>query len=431
MNHLTENLDAKLERIIILSQNFPPVPRTSSYRAYAWAKYLSDYGFYPIIITCLNGTEKNNSIKYKEQYEVHFVACPAPFMKRLSKRLSTSSNRLLKFLGTLIKNLFENRFFYNHTYPLLNYAHHFLLNNNDISKIIATAKPFILFKFAFILKKKHNISWIADYRDDWSTSELFDKKSLGNFFARKFRKWDQGKERKWLASASLITSISPYYVEKICEFLGKSDGQSFVLENGYLEEDLEVAKNKTKILFEKFTITYVGAIYPSQDLNLLLDVLKILEKDYAGQIKLLFVGTKFSKTALKLIQPFRDTKFIEVIPRMSKKDCLAIQLKSHMLLMIAHERLKGVASSKLYEYIGLQKWVVLCPSDNDIIENNLKLTGQGIFINNLSDVNQIRVFIESHLEGNFIEPHVNEKEWKSFNRKVQTETLAAHLSFLK
>jgi len=41
----------KKNKIIILSYFFPPCNITASQRALSWAKYLGEFGFYPIVIT--------------------------------------------------------------------------------------------------------------------------------------------------------------------------------------------------------------------------------------------------------------------------------------------------------------------------------------------------------------------------------------------
>ena len=51
------------------------------------------------------------------------------------------------------------------------YAADQFLKNNECSMIIATGEPFILFKYASSLSKKHRIPWIADYRDGWTTNQ--------------------------------------------------------------------------------------------------------------------------------------------------------------------------------------------------------------------------------------------------------------------
>ena len=38
--------------------------------------------------------------------------------------------------------------------------------------LLISGNPFVQFKFGYDLNKQFGIKWIADYRDDWNTSEL-------------------------------------------------------------------------------------------------------------------------------------------------------------------------------------------------------------------------------------------------------------------
>ena len=52
------------------------------------------------------------------------------------------------------------------------------LATNKIDCILATGDPFVLFHYAKkALRKKHNVPWIADYRDPWS-SEFENRKQI-------------------------------------------------------------------------------------------------------------------------------------------------------------------------------------------------------------------------------------------------------------
>jgi hypothetical protein len=54
--------------------------------------------------------------------------------------------------------------------------------------------------------------------------------------------------------------------------------------------------------------------------------------------------------------------------------------------MLAYGSLKGIPGSKLYEYIGSRKPVLLFPNDHDVIEKMLLHTGQGIICENAIDL---------------------------------------------
>ena len=93
--------------------------------------------------------------------------------------------------------------------------------------IIATAEPFVLFHYAALLSKKHNIPWIADYRDPWTQDN-----KRGNNIIRKI--WDNFLERKTLKNASFVTTVSPLFKQEIGTLVKKQD--IHLIANGFIAE---------------------------------------------------------------------------------------------------------------------------------------------------------------------------------------------------
>ena len=93
--------------------------------------------------------------------------------------------------------------------------------------------------------------------------------------------------------------------------------------------------------------------------------------------------------------------------------------------MINHEGLKGIPSSKLYEYIALKKPVLLYKNDKDILEQTLLNAGLGIICNNSKELeDKLRMIIKSYLKTHKIELSLNEDAVKSYSRRSQTKSLA-------
>ena len=122
-------------------------------------------------------SEKGIIYKKFKEYEVYYL----PYNENLRDKIAKNSySRLIKIFGkllTLFEILFQN--FTTKVIPYKNLYYNsvsILEKNPDIKLIITSAKPFILFKFGHDLQKKFDIPWIADYRDDWSTSQWYNLK---------------------------------------------------------------------------------------------------------------------------------------------------------------------------------------------------------------------------------------------------------------
>jgi hypothetical protein len=81
----------------------------------------------------------------------------------------------------------------------------------------------------------------------------------------------------------------------------------------------------------------------------------------------------------KPLQPY-----VEVTERLPREKAITFIQRSHAVLGISYGKMKGIPSSKLYEYIGLKKPVLLCPTDHDVMERTLKEVGLGFFAEDLS-----------------------------------------------
>jgi hypothetical protein len=231
-----------------------------------------------------------------------------------------------------------------------------------------------------------------------------------------------------LKSAKIITSVSPYYTNKISTYT-RVKGQT--LYNGFFEEEFI---NQPKMpLFKELTFTYNGTLYPTQNIEIfILGFLKAIDVLKASKIELIlyFPGLAFkpdqAERVVKLMTGFEDNYIIT--NRIPRNEILQIQQKSHVLLMFPHNNIKGIPSSKLYEYIGLGKTILLSPSDNDIIENTILETHSGVVCKTSEQVcNYIIKLAKNYVD--FKSGSSNENRL-FYSRRYQTKKLAQILADL-
>lgn len=241
-------------------------------------------------------------------------------------------------------------------------------------KFIVSGEPFYLFRLGYSLQKKFGLNWLADYRDDWSTNQLQMEKSGGGV-----RRWiaqvESNYEMKWVSTAEKIISVSEVYTHRVSEFLGKP---GITVQNGFEEELLEYP---TDTLYPLFTLIYSGVVYPSQNIQMILDVLQICQKG-GFPFRLMFLGAAFDVKEKKRIDGLipEDIKaFVEITQRFPRQEALKILSRGHAFLGVAYGNMKGIPSSKLYEYLALGKPVLLCPTDGDVMEEILRKSGLGFF----------------------------------------------------
>lgn len=424
-----------MKKILILSYFFPPCNLTASQRIEGWVNYLSLFGYYPIVVTrnwdiTINSPEDASISTGKEvehvkrdNYEAYYLPYNASrrdkiFVKNRSKKHFQKLSKVLTLKDLLLESFSNSAIPYANMYD---YSRKIIKENPDIECAIISAKPFNQFKFGYLLNKEFGIKWIADYRDDWNTSEL-ESKNTG--WMKYISKIQSKSEKKWVGSSECITSISGIYANKISSFVQK---KGVVILNGYDGIDgIDEIKNVNQ---KQFRITYNGSLYPTQSIEPILEAVKKIARNEEITIEVIihFPGLAFDKAQEKRVreQMIGFESILHITDRIPKKEVIQIQQNSDLLLMVAHGSVKGVPSSKLYEYVGLKKKIFLYPNDHDIVEQTLNDTRLGVVCENIEDIykNLLQLVLAKQ---NGIEEilEISPSKIEFYSRKNQTRQLA-------
>ncbi|MBX7202462.1 MAG: glycosyltransferase [Bacteroidia bacterium] len=427
-----------LKKILILSYFFPPCVLTAAQRSHGWARYLHRFGYYPIIITRnwerliaspddMHHDSGSQVIHQQHDgYEVWYVPFKGNRRDRLYARYGkTKYNTLRKALSywELLAHHFITAVIpFKHIYY---FADQYLKTHSDVSAMIVTGNPFEIFRFGYLLHRRHHIPWIADYRDDWTTSEVYQKRGLADSLLR----WLERKsERRYISTAHCITSVSPYYAEKIGRFV-KRPGHSIL--NGFVKSDFVPYNNLP--LAPQFTIVYNGMLYPSQNIKVFLDAFKQLADQFAEhqqQLRLKFPGILFLKDVAKYVREQLKgyEHLLEMTERIPRQEVLNIQASAHLLLMVAHTGSKGIPSSKIYEYLALGKPVLICPGDDDILDQTFQPYNLGYIANTPAEAFEVlQKLFEQFLQGESALNRPDTAYSAQFSREIQVEKLAGLL----
>ena len=424
-----------MKAVLILSYFYPPCTLTAAQRPAGWVKYLHTFGYRPTVITRsweneirtpgdqLKNSGKETLITKGEHFDVHILPYTASYRDQLfnsSSKLVKKTSKILTLVNAIGEN-FSNRFipFRN----MYDYAS-LLIKQRDFACLIITGNPFIQFRFGYLLNKKFNIPWIADYRDDWTTTELVSKRNILEHFVYQLNAF---YEKKWVASAAMITSVSPYYVRKISQFVS-IPGETIY--NGFEDfspiQTISISKNK-------FVITYNGTLYPSQDIEGFIQAVNILISEYSSVIDVVvqFPGVSFdpiqAERIRSLVSGFEKHYFIT--DRIPKQEVMQLQADSDLLLMLPHLGLKGIPSSKLYEYLSLRKPILCYPSDEDVIASVLTETKLGFITRDKHQLrNVLAQCILAKINGSPLISSVDEKAISTYRVQVQVEKLSRCLT---
>ena len=428
-----------MQKVLIISYFFPPCNLTASQRTYAWAKYLPEYGYDPIVVTrnwdvpiesgidMSRNSGTGDELIINENVKTWYMIYRGNIRDRVyvafGDRKGLFLRRSLSFLELVLQNFIISHLSFHNIFSK---SRELLKQDKTISKVVVSGNPFVQFQFCWRLKQEFPyIKWIADYRDDWTTSELLQNRSYLN---RILHYLEQRSEQKWLSSASCFTATTTKGEDRISGLV-KIPGH--VVVNGYgdevIQRDTILSPDKNR-----FVITYNGNLYGSQPIEFFLDAFKALVNKYEGkiQLKLQFPGLAYDAHQEARVRNHLKgyEAYVLITPRLPMKDVLLLQDKSNVLLLVGHLKLKGIAPSKMYEYIAFRKKILLCCNDHDVLEALLLETGLGIFADTVKEtMDVLSTEIELVISGQEEKTNYNNEIVESYSRKKQVGKLAALL----
>ena len=120
--------------------------------------------------------------------------------------------------------------------------------------------------------------------------------------------------------------------------------------------------------------------------------------------------------------------YYRMTDRVSRTEALEQLSRSHLLYLAAYGDFKGIPSSKIFEYIALERPVLLCPSDGDLMEKTLTDTGQALALNSKQEVvNALNRLYKSFLDGDVERFRVSGKNIEKYSRRHAAHRLAGML----
>lgn len=417
------------KRVLILAYDFPPYNSIAAQRPASWLKYLKIYGVEPTVITFHWDREISNDRDYI-----------IPSFNTQTTTEDTGSGKVIRvpFKPNLRDKILHKYGFHKFSIvrKMLTLYFHFMrfvllshdnsrnlykeakkaLTNEGYDLIVATAEPFILFKYARLLSKTYKLPWIADYRDPWTNNH-----EEGSFFGLINKKFFRRLETKYVSTASYITTAAPSYKNMINEILDKD------IEVIYNGSDVEGIVNEQIAQSTSFDIAYAGRIYPHQDLEVFLEAYKLFLDHYDGKVdsRLICYGMKFYHDNVNRILSYDQelNERIILTDRLPYEDLIYKLQESSILLLLSSSGADWL-NAKIFDYLPLNRKIILVTNDHGILKNILdECNGGEYFDSTLLLKEKLIAYYEEFKENGKLNHHVSANALK-YTRKVQAESLA-------
>jgi glycosyltransferase involved in cell wall biosynthesis len=349
--------------VLIITYYWPPSGGSGVQRWLKFAKYLPKYGYTPYIFTPENPSFdlRDESLLQDVPAEaevIHFpIWEPYKLFHNVSRAVGDQKERTTNLVSTKRKSVFQRvstwirgnfiipdpRVFW--VRPSVSFLTDFIRDKN-IRTIITTGPPHSVHLIGLGLKKRNSsLKWVADFRDPWSTWGLLDSLSVGST-ARKIHRY---LEKRVLAKADKIITITPFYVRKFAELSGR---HVELLTNGYDEEDftsLELLRPK------QFIIRHIGIVNEKCNPRPFMVALKELmshNADFAADVRVNFIGDVHPDFKSFVAADAVLSSITTFTPPVSHKELKQYYASAAVLLLIltGYKDAEGYMPGKLFEY---------------------------------------------------------------------------------
>ena len=377
-----------MRNVLMIAYDFPPIGASGSLRTVKYAKYLSIFGWNPIILTVqrdarniecadkslleeLSGKVNVYRSRVIEPHDIYrlFGGRHKQFSREssilnLSSEGPNFTKKLTNILGSFLVP--DTKIGW---YPGTIRKAEQVFNKHKIDVIYSTSPKKTSHIIARFLSRRYKKPWVADFRDPWPAYYL-KRPSL-------LKRLDESLERIVLSEATRITIAWPGILEDIINRHKDFDKKKVTLiTNGFDEDDL---KGVTPLKFEHFTISYPGVFYRDRHPESLFEGLTLLFREKAElrkEIRILFIGMT-DPILTNLINKYKLSDVVKHISYKTHRECIRYLLGSHLLFL---NTLRNCVPGKLYEYLGLRKPIMALVGRNTMVAEIVRSTKAGIVI---------------------------------------------------
>jgi hypothetical protein len=265
------------------------------------------------------------------------------------------------------------------------------IQKESIDTIITTGPPHSLHLIGLQLKQQLGVTWLADFRDPWTTIGYHKQLKLTKASQEKHLKLE--KEVLQTANQIIVTSENTKR-----EFQHKTLQPITVITNGFDTFNIPRVEKDAK-----FTLSHIGSLLSERSPNVLWKVLSELtleNESFKDSFELKLIGV-VSDDVMASISDFGLKPYVNIVGYVSHEEALKAQRQSQVLLLVEIDSVdtKAIIPGKLFEYMVSETPILaIGPKDSDV-ERIIKNTYTGCYFNyDANDVlkNQILSYFKAY-----------------------------------
>jgi len=377
------------KKVLIFAYYFPPLSGSGVQRTLKFVKYLRDFGWEPVVVTVDESNfplkdetlineipEEIEIIKIKEK-----IALDTKQFEKLINlyKIIVNDNKIIdEFVNEVNKTgkyIFvpdQNIFWSLNVIDSINKY----IDLSDIDILYTTSGPYSAHFIGYYLKLHYQKPWIADFRDEWTKSPLFNLDEHNLIYKINYQ-----LEDSIVKYADNVLTTTHKAAENYIQRFNLSEHKVKTITNGYDEEDFKNIKIITD-RNDKFTIFHNGIIYANRfPFSFIYAIKNLVEKKLIPREKLsiIFAYTDNDEKYKELIKNMGIDDIISFIGYLQHKDSLNLCNSSDLLLLIIgkEDKWKSVYTGKIFEYIRLCKPIISISPQNSIAESLINELNRG------------------------------------------------------
>jgi hypothetical protein len=420
------------KKILIISYYWPPAGGPGVQRWLKFVKYLPEFDVEPHVYLPENPTYPLLDEKLVSEVAEKAIIIKQPIFEPYGLASVFSKNKTKKISSGIIPNQKKQSFVEKAMIwirgnvfipdarvfwvaPSVTFLKKYL-KEHQIDTIITTGPPHSLHLIGLQLKKEMNITWLADFRDPWTTIGYHKQLKLSAWAANKHKSLE--KEVMNTCDQLIVTSPTTK-----TEFEAITSKPIAVITNGY-----DVEKVVKKPLDEKFTLAHIGSFLSARNPRILWKVLQELTAEHAAfkaQLELKLIGA-VSAEVLQSIKEFGLESYVNHLGYLPHDEAIVAQRSSQVLLLIEidSEETKCIIPGKLFEYMVSERPIIAIGPAQADFAHIIKETNTGTFFTygELEVLkSQIQLCFEQFQQNNL---KVYPVGLQQYSRKALTEKLA-------
>ena len=357
-----------MKNVLIISYYWPPSGGPGVQRVLKFCKYLSSFGWNPIVLTVENGEYPaiDNSL-LKDSINIECIKVKGfslfSIFKQLSGKKELPSHQLSPSRNETIITKVARWVRYNLIIPDGRIGWYWsavtagkkIIQKKNIEMIFTSGPPQTVHLVGKSLAEKTNTSWVSDFRDPW-TDRFYYYENPRNRIISFFDKY---LEKSVLRKCDYLITVSDGFLSLLNQHYDVKN-KSEIIYNGYDPEDFK-KQNKINFSANKIIISHLGSLSKSQNpIGLFQSIKAYNEQKPEKSIIVNCIGSVHGDVD-EYVRKNGLNDYIVKKPYVDHDQAIKEMINSDFLFLVIPDLVnnQGIIPGKLFEYIASKTKIIL------------------------------------------------------------------------